>query len=50
MDVRKSHCTFRLLEAWYFEKCDINTPLVIIIPDFESFNATILRDFILVLR
>ncbi|KAK0091384.1 hypothetical protein PV326_003305 [Microctonus aethiopoides] len=49
IDVRKSHCTFRLLEAWYFEKCDINTPLVIIIPDFESFNATILRDFILVL-
>ncbi|CAG5076045.1 Similar to ORC3: Origin recognition complex subunit 3 (Spermophilus citellus) [Cotesia congregata] len=47
--VKKSQCTLRVLEAWYKEQCT-DTPLVIVIPDFESFNPIILHDFILVLR
>ncbi|XP_074115013.1 origin recognition complex subunit 3 [Cotesia typhae] len=46
--VRKNQCTLRVLEAWYKEQCT-DTPLVIVIPDFESFNPIILHDFILVL-
>ncbi|XP_012283310.1 origin recognition complex subunit 3 isoform X2 [Orussus abietinus] len=47
--VRKSQCTLRALRAWHEEQDDPNAPLVIIIPDFESFSATVLRDFILAL-
>ncbi|XP_015115141.1 origin recognition complex subunit 3 isoform X2 [Diachasma alloeum] len=48
-EVRKNQCTFRVLESWYQEKHNEAPPLVVIIPDFESFNPIILRDFILVL-
>ncbi|XP_063988674.1 origin recognition complex subunit 3 [Diachasmimorpha longicaudata] len=48
-EVRKNQCTFRVLESWYKEKYNEAPPLVVIIPDFESFNPIILRDFILVL-
>lgn len=49
-EFKKNQCNFRVLEAWYKEYCEENTPLVIIIPDFESFNSSVLRDFILILR
>ncbi|XP_034949827.1 origin recognition complex subunit 3 [Chelonus insularis] len=48
-EVKKSQCNFRQLKLWYSENCKPNTPLVIIIPDFESFNPNVLRDFISVL-
>lgn len=47
--VKKSQCTLRVLETWYKDK-SMKIPLVIVIPDFETFNPIILRDFILVLR
>ncbi|XP_043288926.1 origin recognition complex subunit 3 isoform X2 [Venturia canescens] len=48
-DIRKNQCTLRLLEAWHSENCQYHDPLVIIVPDFESFSPSVLRDFILVL-
>ncbi|XP_008202890.1 origin recognition complex subunit 3 [Nasonia vitripennis] len=47
--VKKSQCTFFTLQAWHQENNISNTPLVIIIPDFESFSYNILHDFILIL-
>ncbi|XP_057339498.1 origin recognition complex subunit 3 [Microplitis mediator] len=46
--VKKNQCTLRVLETWYKDK-SMEIPLVIVIPDFETFNPIILRDFILVL-
>ncbi|KAF7287625.1 hypothetical protein GWI33_005977 [Rhynchophorus ferrugineus] len=53
--IKKSFLNFSLLESWYWEqyasrnKCRANQkPLVVIFPDFESFNINILQKFILV--
>uniref|UniRef100_A0A0C9RZS3 Origin recognition complex subunit 3 n=1 Tax=Fopius arisanus TaxID=64838 RepID=A0A0C9RZS3_9HYME len=48
-EIRRNQCTFRALEWWYKQKHNEDPPLVVIIPDFESFNPIVLRDFILVL-
>lgn len=40
----------RALKEWFAEYQDLEDPLVIILPDFESFSINILHDFILVLR
>lgn len=40
----------RALKAWHKENCDQNDPLIIILTDFESTPATVLHDFILILR
>ncbi|XP_072764702.1 origin recognition complex subunit 3 isoform X2 [Anoplolepis gracilipes] len=47
--VRKSQCTMRALKEWLVEYEDLEDPLIIILPDFESFSINILHDFILVL-
>ncbi|XP_029662947.1 origin recognition complex subunit 3 [Formica exsecta] len=47
--MRKSQCTMRALKEWFAEYHDLEDPLVIILPDFESFSINILHDFILVL-
>lgn len=49
-EFKKNQCNFRVLQSWYQENCNPNTPLIIIIPDFESFDSAVLRDFILILR
>lgn len=64
--IKRGNCNFGLLQAWYedlylsVEAC--NSPskkqktktegkvLVVIIPDFESFNEKVLQDFILIVR
>ncbi|EFN63928.1 Origin recognition complex subunit 3 [Camponotus floridanus] len=47
--LRKSQCTMRALKEWFVEYEDPEDPLIIILPDFESFSTNILHDFILVL-
>ncbi|XP_041976430.1 origin recognition complex subunit 3 [Aricia agestis] len=56
--VKKSHCTMKTLKKWYEEQEATQSPrkfvkplqpLVIIMPDFESFNSNILQDFIMIL-
>lgn len=47
--IKKHECNLRLLKIWHLENCTINTPLVIIIREFESFNLKILGDLILIL-
>ncbi|XP_046608711.1 origin recognition complex subunit 3 isoform X2 [Neodiprion virginianus] len=47
-EIQKNHCTSSMLNAWY-QEYGSNTPLLIIIPDFESFSAEILQNFILIL-
>lgn len=48
--IRKSQCTMRALKEWFAEYHeDSEDPLIIILPDFESFSTNILHDFILVL-
>lgn len=49
-EVRKSQCTLRALKEWFVEHHDREDPLIIILPDFESFSTNVLHDFILVLR
>ena len=49
-DIRKNQCTLRVLDEWHGKNCNPQDPLVIIIPDFESFIPKVLRDFILILR
>ncbi|XP_026826170.1 origin recognition complex subunit 3 [Ooceraea biroi] len=48
-EVRKSQCTMRVLKDWFAKHHDPEDPLVIILPDFESFSTDVLHDFILVL-
>ncbi|XP_014219499.1 origin recognition complex subunit 3 [Copidosoma floridanum] len=48
-EVKKSNCTFCALNAWHQETNNGETPLVILIADFESFCPTVLHDFILIL-
>ncbi|XP_022816715.1 origin recognition complex subunit 3 [Spodoptera litura] len=56
--LRKSQCTMKALRNWYNTKC-MSSPrkkksqqtrrtLVIIIPDFESFNCNVLQDFVMI--
>ncbi|XP_033213270.1 origin recognition complex subunit 3 isoform X2 [Belonocnema kinseyi] len=44
--IKKTHCTFRALSCWYQESNKENTPLVIIVRDFENFSAKALHDFV----
>ncbi|KAL5288502.1 ORC3 family protein [Megaselia abdita] len=45
--LRKTQMNMDMLEAWYDkDECDC---LVVILPDFESFNPEVLQDFILIL-
>lgn len=49
--IKKSQFSFSLLQSWYEELHPVATPkkvLVVIIPDFESFNPKALQDFILI--
>ncbi|XP_055372601.1 origin recognition complex subunit 3 [Condylostylus longicornis] len=49
--IRKSQCTMQSLENWYVNQSSgKELLLVVIIPDFEGFNAEILEDFILILN
>ncbi|XP_012225916.1 origin recognition complex subunit 3 isoform X2 [Linepithema humile] len=48
-EVRKSQCTLRVLKEWFAEHHDKEDPLIVILPDFESFSTNVLHDFILVL-
>ncbi|XP_064536502.1 origin recognition complex subunit 3 [Drosophila montana] len=50
--LRRTQCTMKQLIAWYdnnFGDVDKRRALVIILPDFECFNASVLQDFILIL-
>ncbi|XP_071646332.1 origin recognition complex subunit 3 [Temnothorax longispinosus] len=49
VEVRKSQCTMRVLKQLFAEHHDPEDPLVIILPDFESFPTNVLHDFIMVL-
>lgn len=40
----------RVLKKLFAERHDPEDPLIIILPDFESFSTNVLHDFILVLR
>jgi len=40
----------RALKNWFVEHHEPEDPLVIILPDFESFPTNVLHDFISVLR
>lgn len=40
----------RVLKKFFAEYHDPEDPLIIILPDFESFSTNVLHDFILVLR
>ncbi|CAG9832857.1 unnamed protein product [Diabrotica balteata] len=46
--IKKTQLTMSLLESWY-EKLIEKKPLVVIIPDFESFNPQVLERFILII-
>ncbi|KAJ2946991.1 hypothetical protein O0L34_g16336 [Tuta absoluta] len=54
--LKKNHCTMKTLQRWYNalyrnspkKKAHSQTPLVIIFPDFECFNPSILQDFIMI--
>lgn len=50
--LRRSQCTIKQLSSWYinnFNAAGKQPPLVIILPDFECFTASVLQDFILIL-
>ncbi|XP_060518938.1 origin recognition complex subunit 3 [Cylas formicarius] len=53
LDIKKNNLNLPLLQSWY-ESINKNTsekqknPLVIIIPDFEGFNVSVLQKFILI--
>ncbi|KAH8300001.1 hypothetical protein KR044_008458 [Drosophila immigrans] len=51
--LRRSHCTMKQLHLWYDNNFGgeggKRRVLVVILPDFECFNASILQDFILIL-
>ncbi|KAJ0179896.1 hypothetical protein K1T71_004487 [Dendrolimus kikuchii] len=57
--LKKCQCTMRELKKWYINKNIaspkknqkiVPKPLVIIIPDFESFNCNVLQDFVMIIR
>lgn len=45
--LRRSQCTLKQLRSWYAERSGCQ--LVVILPDFECFSASVLQDFILIL-
>ncbi|XP_047986060.1 origin recognition complex subunit 3 [Leguminivora glycinivorella] len=57
--LKKNQCTMRALQNWYNDKYLSSSPkkrqtvsmrsLVIIIPDFESFNCNVLQDFVMII-
>lgn len=50
--LRRSQCTMKQLNSWYannFGTAEEHRALVVILPDFECFNASVLQDFILIL-
>ncbi|XP_026751186.2 origin recognition complex subunit 3 [Galleria mellonella] len=58
--IKKSQCTLKVLLKWYNSKYITVSPkkkkcirmkrsLVIIIPDFESFNCNVLQDFVMII-
>ncbi|XP_016957269.1 origin recognition complex subunit 3 [Drosophila biarmipes] len=50
--LRRSQCTMKQLKAWYSNNCDSESKrcqLVVILPDFECFGASVLQDLILIL-
>ncbi|XP_034476646.1 origin recognition complex subunit 3 [Drosophila innubila] len=50
--LRRSQCTMKQLNSWYannFGAAGKQRALVVILPDFECFNASVLQDFILIL-
>lgn len=50
--MRRSQCTIKQLASWYvnnFSAASRQPPLVVILPDFECFTASVLQDFILIL-
>ncbi|KAM8711147.1 hypothetical protein ACLKA7_000305 [Drosophila subpalustris] len=50
--LRRSQCTLKQLNSWYannFGAAGMKRALVVILPDFECFNASVLQDFILIL-
>lgn len=61
--LRKSNCTMAALSQWYKEtysnksmspkkkrQNSTSKPLVVIMPDFESFNCSVLQDFVMIIR
>ncbi|XP_072940477.1 origin recognition complex subunit 3 isoform X2 [Epargyreus clarus] len=56
--LKKSQCTMKVLQNWYHTKYtnspkknkhnNVKKSLVVIMPDFESFNCNILQDFVLI--
>ncbi|XP_014363430.2 origin recognition complex subunit 3 [Papilio machaon] len=57
--LKKNQCTMKSLHNWYQNACvnnspnkkkKVNTkkPLIIIIPDFESFHCNVLQDFVMI--
>nr|XP_021200999.2 origin recognition complex subunit 3 isoform X1 [Helicoverpa armigera] len=56
--IKKNQCTMKTLKNWYQSKAMLSPtkkkplkakqPLVIIIPDFESFNCNVLQDFVMI--
>ncbi|XP_017077160.1 origin recognition complex subunit 3 [Drosophila eugracilis] len=50
--LRRSQCTMKQLKSWYTNNFDSQSKrrqLVVILPDFECFNAIVLQDLILIL-
>nr|AAD32712.2 LATHEO [Drosophila melanogaster]AAD47349.1 origin recognition complex subunit [Drosophila melanogaster] len=50
--LRRSQCTMKQLKSWYtnnFDSEQKRRQLVVILPDFECFNASVLQDLILIL-
>ncbi|KAJ8732047.1 hypothetical protein PYW08_014777 [Mythimna loreyi] len=53
--LKKNQCTMKTLKNWYLSKSPMKKKstttkrmLVIIIPDFESFNCNVLQDFVMI--
>ncbi|XP_045513572.1 origin recognition complex subunit 3 isoform X2 [Pieris brassicae] len=55
--LKKSRCTMKTLQSWYNDNL-VKSPkkwkksqhsLVVIIPDFESFNSNVLQDFVMII-
>ncbi|XP_063821346.1 origin recognition complex subunit 3 [Ostrinia nubilalis] len=58
--LRKNQCTMKVLQSWYHAHYTNASPkkkkhktssrsLVVIIPDFESFNCSVLQDFVMII-
>ncbi|XP_047514983.1 origin recognition complex subunit 3 [Pieris napi] len=55
--LKKSRCTMKTLQSWYNDNLvkspkkrkKSQLPLVVIIPDFESFNCNVLQDFVMII-